>query len=278
MQRLLEDLLNEKIFYKIVIIVDETDKSDYTEAVKILNDIKSLFWIDRCYYIFVGSEEFYEDYTRGIKTGKKTLLDSLFTRIIYLQPFGKDDIIELLKKRIGKEISEETNEVLDIISALSKGSPRDAVRYCDLLVGECGSIEDATLGDLGRIIQDTYPNFPRENIKYFIPLSTFISDVAPGHLDPIAESCAINIISSIMEMDPSPEEKDEVMVLGCSKQVIEDAIVGKSEEGKFSKTQFDIALAFLKELAIITEDKEENKLILEDISDTKYKRIFDKVI
>lgn len=278
LQRLLEDLLNEKIFYKIVIIVDETDKSDYTEAVKILNDIKSLFWIDRCYYIFVGSEEFYEDYTRGIKTGKKTLLDSLFTRIIYLQPFDKDDIIELLKKRIGKEISEETNEVLDIISALSKGSPRDAVRYCDLLVGECGSIEDATLGDLGRIIQDTYPNFPRENIKYFIPLSTFISDVAPGHLDPIAESCAINIISSIMEMDPSPEEKDAVMVLGCSKQVIEDAIVGKSEEGKFSKTQFDVALAFLKELAIITEDKGENTLILEDISDIKYKRIFDKVI
>lgn len=111
LEKLLEELNLRNVFKGIVIIVDETDKSNYLEAVKTLDNIKPLFWLDNCYYIFVGSQEFYADYLRGIKTGRKTLLDSLFTKIIYLPPFTRDDLIGMLEKRFSGEISDETSNL-----------------------------------------------------------------------------------------------------------------------------------------------------------------------
>ena len=274
----LHDLL-EKLadkFDGIVIIVDETDKSDYIGAIRTLDNIKSLFWVEKCFYLFIGSEDFYEDYTTGIKTGRKTLLDSLFTRIIYLQPFDNDQIEKLLLKRFETDISDDAKKIIRTVSILSKGSPRDAVRYCDLLIGERKNISNASLSDLGNIIKDSYPNFPRNNIRYFIPFSIYISEVSPRHIDPIVESCAIYMVATVMEMDPNPEEIGGTNVFMCDKTILEHAIVGEPTRGKFTQTQYDIALSFLKEIGVIYE--ENNYIKLEDNTPKEHKAPFEDLI
>jgi AAA+ ATPase superfamily predicted ATPase len=280
LQALLENLAH--VFTGIVIIVDETDKSNYVEAVKTLDNIKPLFWLENCYYIFVGSQEFHEDYLSGIKTGKKTLLDSLFTRIVYLHPFGNEDLVRVLKLRIGKEVDTERNEILETIATLSKGNPRDAIRYCDLLVGECGSIEDANRDDLQRVIHYTFPHFPPGNLNHFIPLSLFISEFIADTMDPVIESCAVSIVSHILELKPRSELRGGLEVFSCDKKAIEEAIaVAPGKKYGFSRTDFETALAFLNELGLVTRDREESHItltLLDDPKLSKYERMFESVL
>ena len=283
-QAALQELLKKlgQVFKGIVIIVDETDKSNYVEAVKTLDNIKPLFWLENCYYIFVGSQEFHEDYLSGIKTGKKTLLDSLFTRIIYLHPFSKDDLVRVLKLRIGKEVDTGKNEILETIATLSKGNPRDAVRYCDLLVGECGTIENASLDDLQRVIQYTFPHFPPGNLNHFIPISLYLSELISDTMDPVIESCAVSIVSHILELKPRSEMKGGSEVFSCDKKTIEEAIAGvPSKKYGFSRTEFETALAFLNELGLVTRDSEDKNITLTLLDDpilSKYERMFEYVI
>ena len=282
LEKLLKELKN--VFKGIVIIVDETDKSNYVEAVKTLDNIKPLFWLENCYYVFVGSQEFYEDYLGGIKTGRKTLLDSLFTKIIYLSPFTKDDLIGMLEKRFSKEVSEETSEILDIIATISKGTPRDAMRYCDLLVGECGSIEDATLADLRKVIYDTFPRFPPGNLKYFIPLSSHVSEIAHRIIiEPATESCAVSIIACILEMEPHSESKTDRQIFNCEKRIVMEALIGdSSEKYGYSKTEFKTALTFLEESGLVIEERviEEKRnltlIILNDIL-SEYEKVLEVI-
>jgi AAA+ ATPase superfamily predicted ATPase len=284
-QAALKELLNKlkKVFEGgIVIIVDETDKSNYVDAIKTLDNVKPLFWLENCYYIFVGSEEFHEDYLSGIKTGKKTLLDSLFTRIVYLRPFGKEDLVKVLKLRIGKEVAEGKNEILETIATISKGNPRDAIRYCDLLVGECGSFENAKLEDLQRVIQYTFPHFPPGNLNHFIPISLFISELVSDTMDPIIESCAVSIVSYILEMKPKPEKKGRSEFFSCDKKVVGEAIVAdSSKKYGFSMTEFETALAFLSELGLVTRDSEDKNLTLTILDHPRlleHKKMFEHVM
>jgi DNA polymerase III delta prime subunit len=280
LEKLLEKLKN--VFRGIVIIVDETDKSNYVEAVKTLDNVKPLFWLDKCYYIFVGSEDFYEDYLSGMKTGKKTLLDSLFTRIVYLQPFGKDDLLEMLKRKIGKEADEKTKDILGIIATISKGNPRDAIRYCDLLVGQCGSIEDATIDNLEKVIKYTFPHFPPGNLNQFIPISLYISECLSNIMDPVIESCAVSIAAYILEMKPEPEKNESLEVFRCDKEAVEVAIFGDpSKRYGFCRTEFETALAFLSELGLITSENEDRTLrltILHHPDLLNYEKMFKDVL
>jgi len=281
LEKLLEELKDESknVFKGIVIIVDETDKSNYLEAVKTLDNIKPLFWLDNCYYIFVGSQEFYADYLRGIKTGRKTLLDSLFTKIIYLPPFTRDDLIGMLEKRFSGEISDETSKVVAIIATISKGSPRDAMRYCDLLAGERGSIEEATVADLGNVINDTFPRFPPENLKYFIPLSSSVSEIAhDARTEPTTESCAVSIIACILEMEPHFVDETNRVIFNCEKEKVRDAISGdSSEKYGYSRTEFEAALTFLYEHGFVIEEKGNLKLILLKKTLSEYKSVLDVI-
>lgn len=283
-QAALKELLNKlkDRFEGIVIIVDETDKSNYVDAIKTLDSVKQLFWIPKCYYIFVGSEEFHEDYLSGIKTGKKTMLDSLFTRLLYLHPFDEDDLMEVLKLRIDKEVNAEKekklDEILKIIATISKGNPRDAIRYCDLLVGECGSIEDANLDNLEKVIKYTFPHFPPENLNYFIPISLYISDT----MDPVIESCAVSIVSHILEMKPEPEKNERLVVFKCDKKAVEEAIFGDpSKRYGFSRTEFETALAFLSVLGLVTRENEDKNLrltLLQHPNLLNYEKMFEYVL
>ena len=279
LEKLLEELNLRKLFKGIVIIVDETDKSNYLEAVKTLDNIKPLFWLDNCYYIFVGSQEFYADYLRGIKTGRKTLLDSLFTKIIYLPPFTRDDLIDMLEKRFSGEISDETSKIVDIIATISKGSPRDAMRYCDLLAGERGSIEEATVADLEKVINDTFPRFPPENLKYFIPLSSSVSEIAHEAMtEPTTESCAVSIIACILEMEPHFVDETDRVIFNCEKEKVRDAISGdSSEKYGYSRTEFEAALTFLYEHGFVIEEKGNLKLIVLKETLLEYKMVLDVI-
>jgi GTPase SAR1 family protein len=279
LEKLLDELKDESknVFKGIVIIVDETDKSNYLEAVKTLDNIKPLFWLDNCYYIFVGSQEFYADYLRGIKTGRKTLLDSLFTKIIYLPPFTRDDLIGMLEKRFSGEISEETSKLVHIIATISKGSPRDAMRYCDLLAGERGSIEEATIADLEKVINDTFPRFPPGNLKYFIPLSSSVSEIAHEVMtEPTTESCAVSIIASVLEMKPRFVDETDRLIFNCEKEKVRDAISGDSNEKYgYSRTEFEAALTFLYEHSFVMEENRNLKLILLKKTLLEYKSVLD---
>jgi len=279
LEKLLEELNLRKVFKGIVIIVDETDKSNYLEAVKTLDNIKPLFWLDNCYYIFVGSQEFYADYLRGIKTGRKTLLDSLFTKIIYLPPFTRDDLIGMLEKRFSGEISDETAKIVDIIATISRGSPRDAMRYCDLLAGERGSIEEATVADLEKVINDTFPRFPPGNLKYFIPLSSSVSEIAHEVMtEPTTESCAVSIIASMLEMKPHFVDETDRVIFNCEKEKVSNAISGdSSEKYGYSRTEFEAALTFLYEHGLVIEEKGNLKLIVLKESLSEYKSVLDVI-
>jgi hypothetical protein len=207
------------------------------------------------------------------------LLDSLFTRIIYLHPFSKDDLVRVLKLRIGKEVDKGKNEMLETIATLSKGNPRDAMRYCDLLVGECGTIENANLDDLQRVIQYTFPHFPPGNLNHFIPISLFISELISDTMDPVIESCAVSIVSHILELKPRSERRGGSEVFSCDKKTIEEAIAGTpSKKYGFSRTEFETALAFLNELGLVTRDRNITLTLLDDPILSKYERMFESVI
>jgi hypothetical protein len=112
--------------YKVLIGIDELDKIASDEAAqRFLNEIKSVFGIDRCFYVISVSEGAMSSFERrGIAF--RDAFDSSLDALIYADYLNLNDAALLLRRRIvGMPMP-----FLWLSYCLSGGLPRDLIRTC----------------------------------------------------------------------------------------------------------------------------------------------------
>jgi hypothetical protein len=110
--------------YQLIIGIDEMDKLESDEkAQRFLNDIKSVFGLDRCFYLISVSENAMSSFERrGLPF--RDVFDSSFDSIVYVDYLDFEGSQNLIEKRIvGKPIP-----FLALSYCLSGGLARDMIR------------------------------------------------------------------------------------------------------------------------------------------------------
>lgn len=117
-----------RIARPVILLIDEAHKIDerQQEELRLLSDKENLV------LVLAGQHE-----TKRKLDHNKALGDRVVTRI-KLEPLSPDAIKTLIKTRIqgvgGKDILPFNQMVVDEISVRSKGNPREALRYCNLVL------------------------------------------------------------------------------------------------------------------------------------------------
>jgi hypothetical protein len=123
-------LRNVSADYKVIIGIDELDKIESDEkAQRFLNEIKSVFGVEGCFYLISVSENALSSFERrGLPI--RDVFDSSFDNIIYVGFLNIQDAKNLIEQRvIGKPAP-----FLDLSYCLSGGLARDMIRtFRDLL-------------------------------------------------------------------------------------------------------------------------------------------------
>jgi hypothetical protein len=112
--------------HAVLIGIDELDKLESDEtAQQFLNEIKSIFGLDHCYYLISVSENAISSFERrGLPF--RDAFDSAFDSIIYVDYLSLDSAKRLLKRRvIGLEVP-----FMCLCYCLSGGLARDLIRSC----------------------------------------------------------------------------------------------------------------------------------------------------
>lgn len=111
--------------YKVIIGIDELDKIESDiDAQKFLNEIKSIFGLNDCFYLISVSENAMSNFERrGLPF--RDAFDSSFDNVVYVDKLNHKTAKELLLKRIiGKPLP-----FIYLCYCLSGGLPRDLIRY-----------------------------------------------------------------------------------------------------------------------------------------------------
>ena len=116
------DLASQK--YQVIIVIDELDKLESDEkAQRFLNDIKSVFGLERCFYMVSVSENAMSSFERrGLPF--RDVFDSSFDTIIYVDYLNFESARSLLEQRVvGRPIP-----FFGLSYSLSGGLARDLIR------------------------------------------------------------------------------------------------------------------------------------------------------
>ena len=186
----------QRVFDKILVVIDDTDKAGYDEAVQVLNSLRSLFQSSNAFFLFVGSEEFYEEWYSYDAPGTRSAIDSVFHNIYYLPPLSITEarqMLELLTVDVRAQTGRQ-KQTLDwyaqVLLFVSQGLPRQVMRSLDLLATK---MPDGCLRLDGRFF-----NFFRAS-GYPDLIHKFL-EVYTGYQDPRYEKClyvALMILSSV---------------------------------------------------------------------------------
>jgi len=186
----------QRVFDKILIIIDDTDKAGYDEAVRVLNSLRSLFQSSNAFFLFVGSEEFYEEWYSYNAPGTRSAIDSVFHNVYYLSPLSIAEarqMLELLTTDVRAQAGRQ-KQTLDwyaqVLLFVSQGLPRQVMRSLDLLATK---MPDGHLRLDSRFFNFfRAPGYP-DLIRKFLEVYT-------GYRDPRYEKClyiALMILSSV---------------------------------------------------------------------------------
>jgi hypothetical protein len=143
----------------VLIGIDELDKLESDEmAQQFLNEIKSIFGLDHCYYLISVSENAISSFERrGLPF--RDAFDSAFDSIIHVDYLTLDNAKRLLKRRvIGLEVP-----FMCLCYCLSGGLARDLVRSCRDTI-ERVRIDTAPT-DLGSICEQLVINDVRSKLR-----------------------------------------------------------------------------------------------------------------
>jgi GTPase SAR1 family protein len=126
--------------YEIIIGIDELDKigSD-KKAHHFLNEIKSLFYLEKCFYLISVSESAMSSFERrGMPF--RDVFDSSFDAIVHVDYLNLDKAKRLLRRRvIGVPVP-----FLDFCHCMAGGLPRDLIRtFRSLYAEHAKNVEDA---------------------------------------------------------------------------------------------------------------------------------------
>lgn len=136
-----------------LVIIDEIDKMDPSDAIEFLNDVRGIISAKRVYFFFVLPSTFHDEFMEGITSlDRKKSLDSSIDRVIKIDLCEEDMIKRILKKRIDRKgIRGLDEDIISAIAILSKGVPRDALRHLNSLFIEWmtrGDEENVTIKDV----------------------------------------------------------------------------------------------------------------------------------
>ncbi|MEJ5148863.1 hypothetical protein, partial [Sphingobacterium sp. MYb388] len=146
--------------YQVIIGIDEMDKMESeTDATNFLNELKSLFVLQRCFFLISVSENAMQNFERrGLPF--RDVFDSSFDSIIHLGYFKVKDTISLLEKRvIGRPFP-----FFYLTHCLSGGLPRDVIRTFRELVRLGGNI------DFNKIIEEYVSNEVRSKLYILVSI------------------------------------------------------------------------------------------------------------
>jgi hypothetical protein len=145
--------------HSVLIGIDELDKLESDEtAQQFLNEIKSIFGLDHCYYLISVSENAISSFERrGLPF--RDAFDSAFDSIIYVDYLTLDNAKRLLRRRvIGLEVP-----FMCLCYCLSGGLARDLIRSCRDMIERVRLATAAT--DLGSICEQMVTNDIRSKLR-----------------------------------------------------------------------------------------------------------------
>jgi hypothetical protein len=126
--------------YEIIIGIDELDKIGSDEkAQHFLNEIKALFYLEKCFYLISVSESAMSSFERrGMPF--RDVFDSSFDAIVHVDYLNLDKAKRLLRRRvIGVPVP-----FLDFCHCMAGGLPRDLIRtFRSLYAEHAKNVEDA---------------------------------------------------------------------------------------------------------------------------------------
>jgi Cdc6-like AAA superfamily ATPase len=130
---------------KVVIAIDELDKLPTDDAVRFLDDVKSLFAIDGCFFILSVSEDALNLFERrGVPA--RDAFDSSIDDIVEVRPFNLAQSERLIDSRT----TAMPLELIAICHVLAGGLPRDVIRHGRRIALNSGNGQTAI--DLGRTL------------------------------------------------------------------------------------------------------------------------------
>jgi ABC-type branched-subunit amino acid transport system ATPase component len=133
------DKVNRGVFDKVLIIIDDTDKAGYSEAVGVLNNLRTLLQSSCAFFLFTGSEEFYEEWYSYNAPGTRSAIDSVFHNVYYLPPLSVEEAKEMLRLLISEfdaprgSVKKALDWYAQVLLFISQGLPRQLVRSLDML-------------------------------------------------------------------------------------------------------------------------------------------------
>lgn len=123
---LLEQSLNS--FGKILLVIDELDKEQKEDTMKILDSIKRTFLKDNLIVVLTLPFSIYREYKKDrMKWNESGNLENILKDVVFLEEFDDFQIKEILLKRMRDFIDFIEPEILDMIVLFADGNPRDAL-------------------------------------------------------------------------------------------------------------------------------------------------------
>lgn len=119
--------------YRVIIGIDELDKIESDEAAqRFLNEVKALFGLPNCFYLISVSESAMSNFERrGLPF--RDAFDSSFDAVVYVDYLTLSKSQELLRRRV----IDLPVPFLDFCHCMAGGLPRDLIRTCRALFGQC---------------------------------------------------------------------------------------------------------------------------------------------
>jgi len=121
----------------MVIGIDETDKCRFEVAEELLESVKTVLGTEHCHFVFVGTKEFYDNFSRAFRgQEEEATLASIFNDIILIRNFADEQILKIIDKRLvyysleRKPKNPFSEKATQVILDLANGNPKQAMRLC----------------------------------------------------------------------------------------------------------------------------------------------------
>jgi len=240
------------IFDKIVIIIDDTDKAGYKEALEVLSSLRALFQLKNCFFLFVGSERFYEDWYSHSNPAQRSTLDSIFGHVFYIPPFSVSETVSLLERYLQEDV-EDLDYYARVLIAVGYGLPRQILRILDLITAKEKDQQVAKGRFFDFFMQGEYPklvrNFVDKFTKYNDPRMEKCLYMASAILASQEEISYADLREFLNNIAPTYPEN-------IKERIIEDlAEVAGSHYSEYYRVNTRITSAFLESGKRLSRDK-----------------------
>ena len=160
----------------IIVIFDDLDKMDDTEAEDFLKELRTVFSVKGCYYLIVGPTSFLSTLQAGMLQAEgKREPDTVIDDVVILQGMNDEDMQTLIEKRLDlREIRDVfPDAAINAIVRVSQGNPRNAIRILNSVFRKwLGSFENTVTT---KLVVDSYAEKMRFLVKSTSDCKTLVN-------------------------------------------------------------------------------------------------------